>query len=530
MSQITLVILLLLVILTSPAQAAVEAVNLQLRWHHQAEFAGFYVAKEKGFYHEAGLDVTINQGGDGKSALHAVLSKKAHFGVGNTEVLVAYGHGQPLVALANIFQRSPNVLLMKADSPIYQLSDLSGKQIMMFAGNEDAEIIAMMAKAGLTLSDFEQVPTTGKLESLVQDHVDAFSGYLTSDAYILNQQGIPPRVFDPTDHGIYFYSDIIFTHSDMVEYNEDVVTGFREASLRGWEYALQHIPETLEILTHYPTGKSPAVLEQELLASRDMIMAELIELGHMNTTRWQHIADTLHQLKIIPPTVIDEQFLYPLQERQMWLTIKPWLNTAIISFFISVVGIGYCTWANRQLRKEIRRRKESEAKTALIARKDMLTGIPNRYAFLEHLHRTLKCQSIQHAAPALLFIDLDDFKQVNDNHGHHIGDKVLQQFCYRMNGLLGGNAFFARLAGDEFVMLITKTSTKEVDSLVDQIMIQARRPFVLNEYSITIGASVGVTYYRNGDTPDYFLSRADSQMYGNKKRSQQERFIENRVV
>ena len=93
---------------------ALEKVSLQLRWLHQAQFAGFYMAKEKGFYREAGLDVTIHPGGNNKTPIQEVLNRKADFGVGNTEVLVAYGHGFPLTALAAIYQNSPSILIAKA--------------------------------------------------------------------------------------------------------------------------------------------------------------------------------------------------------------------------------------------------------------------------------------------------------------------------------------------------------------------------------------------------------------------------------
>ncbi|MDO6544308.1 GGDEF domain-containing protein [Photobacterium sanguinicancri] len=519
-------ILLLLTIFTSATCRATETVTLQLRWLHQAEFAGFYIAKAKGYYQDVGLNVVINPGKDGKSALHSVLSREADFGVGNSEILVAYSQGLPLVALANIFQRSPSVLITKTSSQIDSLTQLAGKRIMMFSGNEDAEIIAMLTKNGVNINNFHQVKTRSNIDDLIKDKVDAYSAYLTNEPFLLNQQGIETTIFDPTEYGVYFYSDIIFTHQDLATNRHDLVKAFRAASLKGWEYALKNLPETLDVLETYNTGKSRTFLYSELLASKAMIMPELVEMGHMNVTRWQQIADELYQLNIIPKTTINEQFLFPLQEKNNLLQLQPWLNIAGVIFIISLAALSYYSWINHKLKQEINRRIQSEKKAENIARKDMLTGVANRYALIEILHKTINSKALQQSAPALLFIDLDNFKAVNDTFGHQTGDRVLQQFCFRVNRLLRGSAFFARLAGDEFIILMTKSSIDDVDSLMDKITEQAEKPFIIGANTVSIGASIGVTYYRNGDTPEYFLSRADSHMYGNKKRSRQERFTE----
>ncbi|MEZ8096530.1 ABC transporter substrate-binding protein [Photobacterium swingsii] len=525
-NHIRLTILLLLTIFASASDGATETVSLQLRWSHQAEFAGFYMAKERGFYRDMGLHVTIHPGGNGQSALGSVLNRDVDFGVGNTEVLVAYSQGLPLVALANIYQRSPSVLITKKNARIDSIKQLAGKRIMMFGGNEDAELIAMLTKNGVAINDFQQIKTSSNIKDLLTDEVDAYSGYLTNEPFLLNQQGIETTIYDPTDYGIYFYSDIIFTHQDLIAKRPHVVKAFRAASLKGWEYALKNLPETLDVLETYDTGKSRAFLYSELLASKTMIMPDLVELGHMNITRWQGIADELYHLNIIPSTHIDDKFIFPLQELNQYLQLKPWLNIIAVLFILCLMALGYYLWINHKLKQEISRRIQSEEKAEKIARKDMLTGVANRYALIETLHKTINSKAIQQSPPALLFIDLDNFKIVNDTFGHQTGDRVLQQFCFRMNGLLQGSAFFARLAGDEFIILMTKSSAEDVDTLINKITEQAEKPFVIGGNTVSIGASIGVTYYRNGDTPEYFLSRADSHMYGNKKRSRQERFKE----
>lgn len=506
--------------------AALESVSLQLRWLHQAQFAGFYMAKAKGFYRDAGLNVTIRAGGNSKVPINEVLDRNADFGVGNTEVLVAYGHGFPLTALAAIFQNSPSVLVAKSDSDIQTIHDLIGKRVMMFSGTEDAELIVLLSRNNIALSDLEQVTTSANIDDLLDGKVDVFNGYLTNEPFYLQEHGEQALTFAPSDYGINFYSDVIFTHQDFADSNPKTVERFLAASLQGWYYALTHIEETLDIIEQqYQPQKSRANLAYELETSAQLIMSELIEIGHMNPNRWQSIANELTKLNIIPQTTIDGDFLYPLRTQLSWQDIKLWILLGGLLLAVTSLTTGYFSYVNRQLKLEISRRIEAEKKAEEMARKDTLTGIANRYALVEELHRVVNGIKPRQANPALLFIDLDNFKTVNDTYGHHAGDRVLQQFCFRIEGLLNDeHSFFSRLAGDEFVILLNTTSETDAMKLVEEISSIARKIFTVGPHRIQIGASVGITFYRQGDTPDYFLSRADNIMYQNKKRSQKERF------
>ncbi|WP_299016025.1 GGDEF domain-containing protein [uncultured Photobacterium sp.] len=525
MKNFLYLLLSLSLLILAPYSAAVENVTLQLRWLHQAQFAGFYMAKEKGFYRDAGLEVMIVAGNTNKVPIKEVLKGNADFGVGNTEVLVAYGHGFPVTALGAIFQQSPSVLVTKTDTDIQTIHDLTGKRVMMISGIEDAELIVLLDRNHIALTDLEQVTTSTDINDLLSGKVDAFNGYLTNEPYYLKERAKEALIFNPADYGIRFYSDVIFTHQELADTKPNIVDGFLAASIRGWYYALNHIDETLNVIEQqYHPQKSRTHLEFELKTAAQMIMPELVEIGHMNTARWQTIANELSALNIIPQTTIDEGFLYPLRGTIEWQKVKVWVLIGGVLLALTSLATAYFSYVNRQLKKEISRRKKAEQKAEVMARKDTLTGIANRYALIEELHKTISNTLPSHPAPALLFIDLDNFKAVNDSYGHHAGDLVLQRFCARVETLLDNkHSFFARLAGDEFVILLNKSSEKESKRLVQYLSALASKPFLINHYQIQIGASVGITFYRQGDRPDYFLSRADSKMYRNKKRSRKER-------
>src|SRR6478609_12139023 len=116
--------------LASHPALALDATSLQLKWQHQFQFAGYYQALEQGFYRNAGLDVTIREGGPGIDVSEAVAGGKADFGVCSANVLREWSMGRRLVVLAAIFQRSPAVILVARRADISSVSELRGRTLM----------------------------------------------------------------------------------------------------------------------------------------------------------------------------------------------------------------------------------------------------------------------------------------------------------------------------------------------------------------------------------------------------------------
>ena len=122
--------------------AALDQVSMQLKWKHQFQFAGYYAALEQGFYRDAGLDVTIREGGPGIDVAETVANSKADFGVCSSSVLREWTVGRRLVVLAAIFQRSPAVILVARRADISNVSELRGRTLMDMPGSD--EIAAML--------------------------------------------------------------------------------------------------------------------------------------------------------------------------------------------------------------------------------------------------------------------------------------------------------------------------------------------------------------------------------------------------
>nr|WP_246315495.1 GGDEF domain-containing protein [Kineococcus aurantiacus] len=140
---------------------------------------------------------------------------------------------------------------------------------------------------------------------------------------------------------------------------------------------------------------------------------------------------------------------------------------------------------------------------------DPLTGLPNRRAFTAQLETAVRAD----AAIAVLFVDLDGFKAVNDTLGHAAGDELLTETARRLRETCGAGAFPARLGGDEFAIVLPDLFPGVADDVAVALVDRLREPFLLAAGPATISASVGITASEPGDDADALLSRADAAMY-----------------
>lgn len=165
-----------------------------------------------------------------------------------------------------------------------------------------------------------------------------------------------------------------------------------------------------------------------------------------------------------------------------------------------------------------------EEKLQELAHYDTLTKLPNRFSILAHLSECIARARRHHYNFSLCFIDIDHFKGINDNYGHHVGDKALQHVSDTIKGMIRSNDFLGRLAGDEFCLILDWTGSKEdAERVLDKINRALHKPMVFEGQVIPVVPSIGVIAYNGEETPEELLMKADSAMYQVKKQKRDHR-------
>jgi diguanylate cyclase (GGDEF)-like protein/PAS domain S-box-containing protein len=164
---------------------------------------------------------------------------------------------------------------------------------------------------------------------------------------------------------------------------------------------------------------------------------------------------------------------------------------------------------------DVTARKEAEERLSYLAQFDILTSLPNRHLFCDRLGQMLVQVGRTRAPLAVLFVDLDRFKQVNDTLGHAVGDKLLKEAARRLTACVRRGDSVGRFGGDEFVVLLSDLSQVGDSRVVAQKIIDAlAQPFLLDGRQAYVSASIGITLYPNdGEEADTLIANADTAMY-----------------
>lgn len=357
-----------------PAHAQSEPVPvvLQLKWHHQFQFAGYYVAIEKGYYREAGLKVRLQEAAVGTDVVQEVVTGRADFGVGTSELMISYAKGLPVLMMAPIFQHSPLMMLVRADAGIDSVHDLPGKQVMIEP--QSAQLLAYLLSEGLQLDTLQYRPHNFEIADLIAGKIAGLSAYQSDEPFLLEQANIPYRMFTPRTNGMDFYGDTLFTSQQYAADYPERVKAFREASLKGWEYALTHLEETIHLIqSKYSQRQSLAHLRYEARHTYDMIRPDFVEVGYSNAGRWKYIQEVYQKYNLMPQKVSLKGFFYT--EKKETLVLPPWAYTLLVASILLTSALTLIlllfAFFNRQLRQEIQEREKVEQ--ALIASRNALT-------------------------------------------------------------------------------------------------------------------------------------------------------------
>jgi PAS domain S-box-containing protein len=339
-------------------------VRVQLNGRHRFRYAGFYAAESKGYYRAAGLKVELAAGVPGQDYAAEVISGRAQYGVSGVDLLPRRLRGEPVRALAAIFQHSPEVLIVRAERGINRPRDLIGRRVMSRPDN-DVAVEAMLRRAGIAPSEIRRVPHTGDFagdfDALIGERVDAISGDKTYGPYHMERRGVLTATLQPSSREIDFYGDILFTSEAEWTENPARVRAFRQATLRGWVYAMNHPEEVIKLIRfRYGHELTVPYLRFEWLVMRQLILPDVVEMGHMSVTRWRHIAEVYRELDMIPEDVAFDpaEFLFDpdVPPERAW---APWvLGAAAAGALLAGIWALAMTIFNSRLNAQVLARTE----------------------------------------------------------------------------------------------------------------------------------------------------------------------------
>ena len=312
----------------------VKKLSLQLSWQHQFQFAGYYAAKEKGFYQDAGLDITLLpfKIGDDKP-VDKVVSGKVDFAVGDTSLLIDRAHFKPVKLLANIIQHNPNILLTLENSGIQSMQDMVGKKIA-FSLRDDATK-AMLKSEGLSLDQLRITPQRDPVSALIKGKVDIISAYSSDILAIFKQRGININTIRSSHIKHTFYGENIFTSERLILNQPETVQAFVHASIKGWSYALENPHEIIEIIQRkYSQNKSREALKFEANILKSLIAPHKTPIGDINVDRLKKITQLYQSMSLIPSDFNAESILDDLSrtstnplslsvQEQSWIDANP---------------------------------------------------------------------------------------------------------------------------------------------------------------------------------------------------------------
>ncbi|MEW6678202.1 MAG: diguanylate cyclase [Pseudomonadota bacterium] len=502
----------------APAEPALEKVRLQLKWLHQFQFAGFYAALSQGYYREAGLDVELLEIRAHESAVEVVSRGDAEYGLHGSDLVVERAKGRPVKALAAIFQHSPMVLLARRDRGIDSLHDLANRRLLL--GPDAAELVAYLKSENVPYQAVRSHQSFG-LKALIDGEVDAMPGYSTDEVYLLEAAGIPYSQFSPRSAGIDFYGDILFTSEKEARLHPERVRRFVEASLRGWYYALSHREEIARLIhDQYSQRHELAHLAFEAEQIRRLMTPELVEIGHMNPGRWRHIADTYAELGMMPAGYDLVDFLPPEAPGETdYKSLYPILAAGVALLGLAAWFSIYLSRLNVALRREVKERQRLQEDLERLVNTDALTGLPSRRYFMDQLSRELARRHRYNHPLSLLMLDLDNFKQINDQWGHAGGDEALRAFADAVQCCLRTQDIAGRIGGEEFAIFLPETGENVARPVAERIRARmAQAPIMSADGKLNqVTVSIGVAQAEDGDDLTQLMRRADRALYAAKR-------------
>jgi NitT/TauT family transport system substrate-binding protein len=290
----------------SPQKPPLDEVTLQLKWTHRAQFAGFYMADDKGYYRDENIKVIFLEGGEDINNAQRVLSGMADFGVLSPElILINRSQEEPLLAIATIYRYSDVLFVSMSGSGIVKPSGMVGRTIAVkseFGALMDLEIQfrVLMKKLGLDYSKCNIVDFDPTYETFNKRETDVTATYATGGLIKIRQDGYQVNTIWPSDYGIHFYSDTLTTTDRLIREKPDLVTRFLRASLKGWQDAIKDYEQAVSVTMKYVNDSDIELQTAMMEAQLPLIHTGEDRVGWMSPAIWQDMYNVLLDEGLLP--------------------------------------------------------------------------------------------------------------------------------------------------------------------------------------------------------------------------------------
>ncbi len=284
---------------TVSTAAPSDKVSIQLSWLHTIEFAGFYMAQDKGYNKEQNLEVELRSGGYDDQGnyidpLNEVVSGKADFGImDGTTLLSARAEGKPVVAVAAIYLRHPLALISLADKNITKPADLVGPKLQI-SGVSKVIFQALLRSEKLdptTLNISERTDFTSA--PLLDGSADVIDGWITNEAVELTENGQKINMILVSDYGIDVYPDVIFTTEDRIKQNPALVQRVVNAVLQGTQAAIDDPEGSAKLAVSYDSSLDVKKETTAMQQSLPLLSPAGSKIGMMASNVWEYTLQVL---------------------------------------------------------------------------------------------------------------------------------------------------------------------------------------------------------------------------------------------
>jgi len=285
------------------AAEALEPVTVQLNWIQNVQFAGILLAKEKGWYKDAGIDLTVTERQKGVAVVDEVVSGKAQIGIiASADIIKSRTQGAGIKAFAVQLQKGPLCLISMKNKGIDTPDKFRGKKIGTRTEAGDLMLKIVLANQGLKFEDITHVRIGWDNQALIDGTADVIQGYMNDEPNALKKQGYDVVYIPAFNYGYDFYGDVYFTTEEMIAKHSKLIQNFLDVTFRGWNEAFKNPEDSAQLVVEKYCPKVAVDQQTDSLK----VFRHLSTLGEgkkyfgwMDETFWQKGIDILYNFKQI---------------------------------------------------------------------------------------------------------------------------------------------------------------------------------------------------------------------------------------